>query len=691
MSYDPPPPQGGPSGRPPRPGPQPPQAPGEQVPPGARPPTPPGGFDRPRPAPRHLDRPPTPPGGVPRPATPPAGFPPPGGVERPGGPPRPAGAPPFRGEAVDRFGEPAGGVAGGRPATPPGGFDRPGPAGGAPERPATPPRGFGRPGDLVTGEPGPGAGRPFDADPPPGRRAPREDADPSHRGAFEDPTPGRRAFEDQPGRRAFEDPAAGRRAFEDAEPGGRRRAPEAPEPTGRRRAPEDPEPVGRRRAPEPPHAPVSTPQVPAGARAEHNPRTDLGARLGGSPPGGRRPRPAPDPDATRYTAPVQPNADTTYTNAFSGSLQPAPGAHPRAPHPQPPAPPAHHAPAPHPQAPHPQAPHPQALRPGAPRPPHRPRPADPPTEVIPAVEDDLHDHDDRYEDDEYYDEDDAYEHEGRDRDDDEHEDDRPALLPDTPGRKAVRAFGETLITLGLVILLFVVYEVYVTDLISAGKQDDATQALDDQWGANTVEAPDQQRQAKYDLLDGQAFAKMYIPAFGPDYRFSIVEGTTDKDLEIGPGHYKNTALPGEPGNFSVAGHRVGKGAPFNDLDLLGSCDAIVVETQIQWFVYRVLPMSDELGGWAEKQANPKCQKVSPLGAPYDRTFGQEIVLPTQGEVIAPVPYFEGELAAAQQASLMTLTTCHPRFSDKQRLIVHAVLTDSYPKAPDFVPDAMKES
>ncbi|MFC5056683.1 class E sortase [Saccharothrix xinjiangensis] len=313
---------------------------------------------------------------------------------------------------------------------------------------------------------------------------------------------------------------------------------------------------------------------------------------------------------------------------------------------------------------------------------------DPPTEVIPTVEDD------HYEDDEYYDEDDAYAHEGPDRgdgDEDEDRDDRPALLPDTPGRKAVRAFGEALITMGLVILLFVVYEVYVTDLISAGKQDDATQALDDQWNANTVEAPEQQREAKYDLLDGQAFAKLYIPAFGPDYKFSVVEGTTDKDLEIGPGHYKNTALPGEPGNFSVAGHRVGKGAPFNDLDLLSSCDAIVVETQTQWFVYRVMPMSDELGGWAEKQANPKCQKVSPLGAPYDKTFGQEIVLPTQGEVIAPVPYFEGEIPAAQQASLMTLTTCHPRFSDAQRLIVHAVLADSYPKAPDFVPDAMKES
>ncbi len=303
---------------------------------------------------------------------------------------------------------------------------------------------------------------------------------------------------------------------------------------------------------------------------------------------------------------------------------------------------------------------------------------DPPTEVIAPVDD----YDDEYEDydDEYYEDDDYY----------DDEDEQPAPPPDSTARKTVRTIGELLITAGLVILLFVVYEVYVTDLISAGKQDDATQALDDQWSSNTV-ATDPQREVKYDLLDGQAFAKMYIPVFGPDYKFSVVEGTTDKDLEIGPGHYKGTALPGEPGNFSVAGHRVGKGAPFNDLDLLNSCDAIVVETQTQWFVYRVLPMAGEAAGWAEKQANPKCAKVSPLGAPYDKTVGQEIVLPTQGEVISQVPHFTGEVPAAQQAALMTLTTCHPRFSDRQRLIVHAVLTMSYPKAPDFVPEEMKES
>ncbi|WP_245786734.1 class E sortase [Lentzea albida] len=311
--------------------------------------------------------------------------------------------------------------------------------------------------------------------------------------------------------------------------------------------------------------------------------------------------------------------------------------------------------------------------------PPRPRPVDPPTEVIPRVEDDYDDYDD-----EYYDDEPA----------------KDELPPESFGRKAVRGFGEALITMGLVVLLFVVYEVYVTDLLSAGKQEDATAALDSEWSSNVVTPPpaDPNRQSKLNLIEGKAFAKMYIPVFGNDWKFSVVEGTTDKHLEIGPGHYKDTAQPGEAGNFSIAGHRVGKGAPFNDLDLLESCNSIVVQTQTQWFVYRVLPMSSEVSGWA---SNPKskqaaCAGVAPLsttlGDAYAKTVGQEIVAPTQGEVIAPIPHQVGATVPAdKQARLLTLTTCHPRFSDKQRLIVHAIETKSYPVADGFVPPEMTEA
>ncbi|WP_307867889.1 class E sortase [Umezawaea beigongshangensis] len=390
---------------------------------------------------------------------------------------------------------------------------------------------------------------------------------------------------------------------------------------------------GRRPSPSPAGGPPRRPPTPQGS--------PVADRLGGAP------RSAADAPTERVRAravapPVEP---TQFAKpVFTGSLPPAAATRP----PQRPAPPV------------------------------RPRTIDAQTVVIPRVGEDR----------------DAQNLHGvADADDEYDVGDEDAVAArehpeDGIGRKAVRGIGELLITAGLVVLLFVVYEVYVTDLVSAGKQDDVTAALDDQWGANTVDGA--QREAKYELIEGSAFAKIYIPVFGPDYKFSIVEGTTDADLEVGPGHYVGTALPGEPGNFAVAGHRVGKGSPFNDLDLLNSCDAVVVETQTGWFVYRVLPMEGEEQGWAEGRGrSEKCANVAPMkdpaqpgGGPYAQTVGQEIVSPKQGEVINPIPHYEGEVPVTQQASLLTLTTCHPRFSDKERLIIHATLVKQWEKNPD---------
>lgn len=260
--------------------------------------------------------------------------------------------------------------------------------------------------------------------------------------------------------------------------------------------------------------------------------------------------------------------------------------------------------------------------------------------------------------------------------------DRPPRHPDR-ARAVVRNIGELLITAGLVVLLFVVYEVYITDLLSAGKQRQATAALDDQWnkkGQDTVDGGE--RTNKYDIEDGKGFAKLYLPSLGADVHFTVLEGTSDQTLAIGPGHYKGTALPGQPGNFAVAGHRVGMGAPFNDLDLLQPCDAIVVETQTDWFVYRMLPLPDDVAKWATKQqGNPRCADVKPLGGSYSKVVGREIVLPTDGSVISPVPGSTSSTPPSDQAALMTLTTCHPKFSDRQRMIIHAVLTKQWKKDP----------
>ena len=237
-------------------------------------------------------------------------------------------------------------------------------------------------------------------------------------------------------------------------------------------------------------------------------------------------------------------------------------------------------------------------------------------------------------------------------------------------RTTIRGVGELLLTVGLVVMLFVFYETYVTNWFSAGKQREATAALDDNWNnpRGIVDRP----------LEGEGIAKMYIPSFGADFVFTVLEGTGQDTLAVGPGHYQGTALPGEPGNFAVAGHRVGKGSPFNSLDLLSSCDAIVVETVDRWFVYRVLPLRGESADWASKAAQSQCRGVEPLTGSYADVVGKTIVLPSQDEVIAPVPG-QPDQPAKHNIELITLTTCHPQFSNRQRLIVHGILVAQYPK------------
>jgi sortase A len=226
-----------------------------------------------------------------------------------------------------------------------------------------------------------------------------------------------------------------------------------------------------------------------------------------------------------------------------------------------------------------------------------------------------------------------------------------------PGRAArcgsiAGAVGELLVTGGLVVLLFVVYELFITDLLNKGAQSDLSHQLHQQWngqGTGTTATPFP------DLTGGDAFAVLYIPRLGSDYQRVVLEGTAEKELSQGPGHYAGTALPGQPGNVGLAGHRVGKGSPFLDLDTLRPGDPIVVETVDSWFVYRVL--GDVATGDLEGD---------PSGIP-----GREIVAPTDVGVLSPTP--NGPEDAAPTGSYLTLTTCHPRYSARQRLIIHADL------------------
>ncbi|CAN5315174.1 class E sortase [soil metagenome] len=217
-------------------------------------------------------------------------------------------------------------------------------------------------------------------------------------------------------------------------------------------------------------------------------------------------------------------------------------------------------------------------------------------------------------------------------------------------RTAARGFGQTMITVGLVLILFVVYEVWITTEVTQGRQSELTQDLRQSWetGDDPLVGTDPSEPGIAGLPLGEGFAFIRIPRFGPDFVRMILEGTDEQKLSEGPGHYPGSALPGEVGNFALAGHRVGRGAPFGDLDQLQQGDAIVIETSDSWFVYRTLD-----------------------DAAADIP-GRRIVDPGAVEVVEPVP---GQPGVAPTRSLLTLTTCHPRFSNAQRLIVHAELAE----------------
>ncbi len=162
-------------------------------------------------------------------------------------------------------------------------------------------------------------------------------------------------------------------------------------------------------------------------------------------------------------------------------------------------------------------------------------------------------------------------------------------------RTGVRGLGQLLVTAGLIVLLFVVYEVWVTDLFSNHKQDQLSTQLREDWTAGDPTVPTLPGSGLSDIPLGQGFAFVRIPRFGPDYVKVILQGTEESELVEGPGHYVDSAMPGEQGNFALAGHRVGKGSPFLDLDQLGSGDPIVIETATTWFVYRVVGADDPNG------------------------------------------------------------------------------------------------
>jgi sortase A len=185
------------------------------------------------------------------------------------------------------------------------------------------------------------------------------------------------------------------------------------------------------------------------------------------------------------------------------------------------------------------------------------------------------------------------------------------------------------------VMLFAAYEVWGKSAIIDAHQDELDQQLGQEWdqaGDDPTVGPS--APAGLAAPPGNAVARLYIPRL--DKHWVVVEGVRQKDIRYAPGHYPDTAMPGQLGNFSVAGHRTR--AIFWRLDEVHDGDKIVVETKKTWYVYQI--------------SNTK------------------IVKPSAVEVVAPVP---GKPGTRPKDAMLTLTTCHPKFDNYQRLIVHAKL------------------
>jgi sortase A len=261
--------------------------------------------------------------------------------------------------------------------------------------------------------------------------------------------------------------------------------------------------------------------------------------------------------------------------------------------------------------------------------------------------------------------------------------DPPATSPGPPaGRERgdlvatlVRGTGQALITVGVVALLLVVYQLWVTNLFTTAHQHQLVGELEQQWREQPAVTPPLTPSVTppgpasppaaggassagtgsalpaISTRVGHPFALLHIPRL--DGNWAVVEGVAQVQLAQGPGHYVGTALPGAPGNFAVAGHAIR--SVFLSLADLRPGDPVVVETGSSWFVYRVLgdPATGDFGS-------------DPSGIP-----GREIVLPNGVQVISPTPDQPADAAAT--GAYLTLTTCTPATTATHRLIVHARL------------------
>lgn len=218
-----------------------------------------------------------------------------------------------------------------------------------------------------------------------------------------------------------------------------------------------------------------------------------------------------------------------------------------------------------------------------------------------------------------------------------------------------RGAGRMLVS-GLTVLLFLAgagmfaYP-FVTDVYT---EQIVQERLEDEFRAYEVEveSPEDWEQTVRGE-QGAALTRIALPTI--DVETLVVEGTSADALRAGAGHYPNTPLPGQVGNVAVAGHRTTYGRPFNRLDELRVGDEIWLATPFADHRYEVVAPPDD---W---------QRGRRVTSQDGEVLGPYITDPRDWSVIQPT-----------SSAVLTLTTCHPKGSAAERLIVRAELVESLP-------------
>jgi sortase A len=224
------------------------------------------------------------------------------------------------------------------------------------------------------------------------------------------------------------------------------------------------------------------------------------------------------------------------------------------------------------------------------------------------------------------------------------------------GTRVIQEIGLTLITVGVVVFLFVAYQLWGTNITESHNQAKLAKQFSaevSQFNAAIAKAKQQTPTtpsttlpvAAQAALPGGVIDLLQIPKIGVTKY--VVEGTNEDDLRRGPGHYTGTAYPGQVGNTAIAGHRTTYGAPFFELNNMAPGDPIyLTDVQGRKWVYKV-------------------------------SEAPQVISPSDVAVLNPTPFAQ-----------LTLTTCNPRFSASSRLVVFARLVgQSLPPAPPAPPTA----